>query len=109
MDLLDRLLEHDRWATTHLLDLCRGLTDAQLDQPFDIGHGTLRETLDHQIPNVEFWTGLMTGQPVEHQRAPSSLDRLIADHERAYASFSRDGCGTKGAWTTPSATTMACP
>ena len=87
MDLLDRLLEHDRWATTHLLELCRGLTDAQLDQQFDVGHRTLRETLDHQIPNLDFWTGLMTGQPVEEWRGRSSLDALIATHERAYAAF----------------------
>ena len=89
MDLLDRLLEHDRWATTQLLELCRGLTNAQLDQEFDIGHRTLRQTLDHQIPNVAFWTGLMTGQPVEPQRRSSSLDTLIADHERTYAAFAR--------------------
>ena len=87
MDLLDRLLEHDCWATSQLLELCRGLTDAQFDQQFDIGHRTLRETFDHQIPNLDFWTGLMSGQPVEHQRGPSSLDTLIADHERAYAAF----------------------
>jgi uncharacterized damage-inducible protein DinB len=87
MDLLDRMLEHDRWATTHLLELCRGLTDAQLDQAFDIGHRTLRETLDHQIPNLDFWTGLMTGQPIEPQPGPGSLETLIADHERAYAAF----------------------
>jgi uncharacterized damage-inducible protein DinB len=87
MDLLDRLLEHDRWATTHLLELCRGLTDAQLDQPFDIGHRTLRETLDHQIPNLDFWTGLMTGRPIEPQPGPGSLETLIADHERAYSAF----------------------
>ena len=87
MDLLDRLLEHDRWATTQLLELCRGLTDAQLDRPFDIGHRTLRETLDHQIPNLDSWTGLMTGQPVEHRRGPNSLETLIADHERAYEAF----------------------
>ena len=30
MDLLDRLLGHDDWATTQLLELSRGLTDAQL-------------------------------------------------------------------------------
>ena len=87
MDLLDRLLEHDRWATAHLLELCRDLTDAQLDQQFDIGHRTLRETLDHQIPNLDFWTGLMTGQPVESRRSPSSVDTLIAVHERAHADF----------------------
>jgi uncharacterized damage-inducible protein DinB len=87
VELLDRLLEHDQWATTHLLELCRGLTDAQLDQQFDIGHRTVRETLDHQILNIDFWTGLMTGQPFDYQRDPSSLDTLIADHERAHAAF----------------------
>lgn len=87
MDLLDRLLEHDRWATTRLLELCRGLTDAQLDRQFDVGHRTLRATLDHQIPNLDFWTGLMTKQPVEQRRDPSSVETLIADHERAYAAF----------------------
>jgi uncharacterized damage-inducible protein DinB len=88
MDLLDRLLEHDRWATAQLLELCRSLTDAQLDQPFDIGHRTVRATLDHQIPNLDFWTGLMTGQPAaESNRVSDSVEALIADHDRAYAAF----------------------
>ena len=87
MDLLDRLLEHDHWATDQLLELCRGLTEAQLDQQFDIGHRTLRATLDHQIPNLAFWTGLMTGQPVAHPPGSNSLEALIADHERASAAF----------------------
>lgn len=87
MDLLDRLLEHDRWATAHLLELCRGLTDEQLDRQFDIGHRTLRETFDHQIPNLDFWARLMTGRPVEPRQGPSSLETLIADHERFHAAF----------------------
>ncbi len=87
MDLLDRLLAHDHWATAHLLELCRGLDDAQLDRQFDVGHRTLRETFDHQIPNLDFWTGLMTGQPVAPRRGPRSLDTLIAHHERAHAAF----------------------
>ena len=45
MDLLDRLLDHDHWATTQLLDVSRNLTDAQLDQEFDIGHRSLRGTI----------------------------------------------------------------
>lgn len=87
MEVLDRLLEHDYWATAHLLDLCRGLTDAQLDQEFDIGQRTLRATLDHQIPNLDFWTGLMTGQPVDEWQGRSTLEELIARHERAYPAF----------------------
>jgi uncharacterized damage-inducible protein DinB len=87
MDVLDRLLDHDRWATVQLLDLCQDLTDAQLDQEFDIGVRTLRGTFDHLILNVDFWTGLMVGQPVEYERGASSVATLVEDHEQSYASF----------------------
>ena len=87
MDLLDRLLGHDHWATAQLLELSRDLTDAQLDLPFDIGHRTLRATLEHMIVNVAFWTGLMTGQPVDAPPDDRSLAALIDRHERAYATF----------------------
>ena len=87
MDLLDRLLEHDRWATAQLQELSRGLTNAQLDEPFDIGHRTLRATFEHMIINVDFWTGLMTGQPVDGQPVDRSLAGLSDHHERAYATL----------------------
>ena len=91
MDLLDRMVGHDRWATTQLLELCRPLADAQLDQEFDIGHRTLRETLDHMIYVIDFWTGWMTGRPVDHDRTTQHYDRSIAAlserHERFHASF----------------------
>lgn len=106
MDVLDRLLDHDRWATSDLLARCRTLTDAQLDQPFDIGHRTLRATFEHYIPNVAFWAGLM-GAPLDGAppgsgsvgsliadreradaaRGPRSIDALIAAHERGYDAF----------------------
>ena len=91
MDLLDRMLGNDQWATTQLLALSRELTDAQLDQEFDIGHRTLRETFDHMISVVDFWTGLMTGRPVPHDRTTQQYDRslpaLIERHEQFSASF----------------------
>ena len=61
MDLLDRLLGHDAWTTRQLLDICSGLTDEQLDRRFDIGHGSVRATLDHVISNMEVWGDLMRG------------------------------------------------
>ncbi len=67
MDLLDLLLDHDHWATARLLELSRGLTDAQLDREFDIGHRTLRATFEHMIFNVKSWTAIMAGQPVDAQ------------------------------------------
>lgn len=87
MDLLDRLLEHDRWATTRLLESSRGLADDQLDQEFNIGHRTLRETYAHMIFNVAFWTGLMAGEPEVVFPASRSLPDLIAWDARAYNVF----------------------
>ena len=96
MDLFDRMLEHDRWATTHVLELCRDLTDAQLDQSFDIGHGSLRETVDHLVYVVSFWTGLMIAQPVNHDRKAQQYDRTVPalidrfeDFHAAFASLAR--------------------
>lgn len=91
MDLLDRILEHDHWATAHLLELCRDLTDEQLDQPFDIGHRTLRETFDHMLYTIGFWTGFMVGQPIHPDRTTQDYERSIAAmterFERDYTTF----------------------
>jgi uncharacterized damage-inducible protein DinB len=87
LDLLDRLLEHDRWATDQLLDLSRGLTDAQLDQEFDVGHRSLRATFEHMIVNIAFWTALMDERPVDAPQEDHSLAALSERHERSYATF----------------------
>ena len=87
MDLLERLLVHDEWATTQILEMSRSLTDERLDQPFDIGHGTLRETFEHMIVNVDGWMARMIGRPPEDRGDDRSLAALTAWHERAYATF----------------------
>jgi uncharacterized damage-inducible protein DinB len=91
MDLLERMLGHDRWTTSQLLELCGTLNDAQLDQAFDIGHRSLRETLDHMVYVIDFWTGWMSGRPVAHDRTSQQYDRSVASlaerHERFHAAF----------------------
>jgi uncharacterized damage-inducible protein DinB len=90
MDLLDRLLGHDAWTTRQLLLRCDELNDAQLDQLFDIGHGSLRETLSHMVDNLEIWTALLRNDPIlpeaqTHSRA--SIPGLLARWESAYTNF----------------------
>jgi len=87
MDVLDRLLDHDLWATTQLLNLSTSLTDTQLDQDFDIGHRSLRETFVHVIDNIEGWTAVMMGRPDAPQRDDLSMPALADRHARAYESF----------------------
>jgi uncharacterized damage-inducible protein DinB len=88
MDQIERMLGHDQWATTQLLDKSRGLTDAQLDQPFDIGQGTLRDTFRHMCDARDFWTAQMAGQPLpdNHPRRPA-LAALLDEQARSMAAF----------------------
>ncbi len=95
MDLLDLLLDHDHWATARLLEVSGGLSDAQLDQEFDIGHRTLRATFAHMIFNVPFWTAFLAGHPTDGgysadvQPDDRALTALRDHHERSYAAFAR--------------------
>lgn len=71
MDLLDRLLGHDAWTTRRLIALCASLSDGQLDREFDIGHQSVRATLVHIVVNMEVWSTMMAGEPVQQ---PTLLD-----------------------------------
>jgi len=89
MDLLDRLLEHDRWTTRRVLAICCTLPPEQLVQPFDVGPGTLDATLRHMIANIQVWTDLMREgdvRPVEAIR-DASITQLAALFEPIYADF----------------------
>lgn len=79
--LLNRLLEHDAWATDQVLQLARDLSESQLDQPFELGHRTIRQTLDHLIWNLECWTDLMNQREVRNRSSSSeSLEALLERH-----------------------------
>ena len=85
LDLLDRLLEHDAWTTRRVLEFAQTLTDEQLDQDFDIGHRTVRETLQHVIGNIEVWTDLMVARPV--RQTPTDGPSLVELRRRFEAAF----------------------
>lgn len=93
MDLLDRLLGHNEWATARIRGLSRDLTDPQLDQPFDLGNGALGETLNHIVYIIHFWTERMRGRSVvEDPGDTRTVPELLEWHERfypAYAAFAQ--------------------
>jgi hypothetical protein len=101
MDILDRLLGHDAWTTRQLLERGRSLPDLLLDQPFEFGHGGVRETTLHMVGNVEVWTDLMLARPVRRDHEQVSMDELLARHpqrrpaRRAVARCARRAADTK--------------
>ena len=64
MDILDRYLGYEAWTFRYFIERCCELTPAQLHQPFDIGHGTVHDTINHIILNIEVWTDLMRERPM---------------------------------------------
>lgn len=54
-EALDDFLRYGDWANDRLLEAAGAMTDAQLDQPFDIGMGTLRRTLIHIWAGERTW------------------------------------------------------
>ena len=91
MDILDRLLGHDQWTARLLLGRCRELSDAQLDQWFDAGVGSVRATLLHTVGSMEVWTDLMcgrVGRTAFHSEGwPPSVPELLERHDRASVAF----------------------
>ncbi len=86
LDLLDRLLEHDAWTTQRALEFAKTLTDEQLDQDFEIGHRTVRATVQHMIGNIEVWTDLMAARPA--RRMPTARQSVFELQRRFDAAFS---------------------
>jgi uncharacterized damage-inducible protein DinB len=61
-DPLQILLSHDRWATTQLLNACGKLTGDQFHRRFDMGPGSLHDTLTHMIAAMRAWSDSLIGQ-----------------------------------------------
>src|SRR5688500_18015459 len=55
-DPLQILLVHDAWATTQLLHACAALTPDQFHHRYDIGPGSLHDTITHMIAAMRAWT-----------------------------------------------------
>ena len=60
-DLLQILLSHDRWATAQMLDTCGKLTDDQFHRRFEMGAGSLHDTLTHVVAAMRAWTETLAG------------------------------------------------
>lgn len=88
-DPLRILLNFDRWATESIIDACRPLRDEQLDQPFDIGLGSLRRTLDHLVSNMQYWMdGAECREPRRYSPEPTMpLEAIAERYARVWAEY----------------------
>ncbi len=87
MNIAGRLLQHNAWATRVLLERCRSLTPEQFVQRYDIGPGSLHDTLRHIIGAMLRWSDRIADRPVresvEKNPEPQTPDELLALLDRA--------------------------
>jgi AraC-like DNA-binding protein len=94
MDLLDLLLEHDKWLFKRMLERAKTLSDEQLDTPIEKYQAapwaetqhTLREMFHSHVFGTENWVA-----SIRNQKAPDNLDKtikgLMERHEKAANDF----------------------
>ncbi len=58
---LDILIAHDAWATGRVLDRCRSLSLGDFHREFDIGIGSLHDTLRHNLNCMIGWCAAVRG------------------------------------------------
>lgn len=80
-DPRDILLVHNRWATRHLLEACAALTDEQFHQRFEMGPGSLHDTITHILGAMRGWADLLAGREqrprLEAEGGPRTVDQLL--------------------------------
>lgn len=83
------MLESNAWATGVLIDACKGLSDEQFHLPFEIGPGSIHNTLRHIIGAMLRWAdriGRRSVRPsIESNPQPLSVSALRAELDRAAA------------------------
>jgi uncharacterized damage-inducible protein DinB len=61
--IIDDLYRYNSWANERVVALCDGLTDGQLDEPREMGLGSLRKTVFHILTAEEIWLERWTAVP----------------------------------------------
>ena len=91
-DPIEILLAQNCWATRNMLETCDSLTSEQFHQRFEMGPGSLHDTLTHILGAMRGWGDMLAGREQRErlegeQRTPqellSLLDEIAEDLENS--------------------------
>lgn len=88
-DPMTILLTHNAWANRNLLDACAPLTAEQFHHPFEMGPGTLHNTITHILGAMRGWTDLLTAAPQRPrlEETTRTVPELLELHEEVNTAF----------------------
>jgi uncharacterized damage-inducible protein DinB len=86
---LQILLAHNVWATQKLIDACKALTAEQFHQRFEIGMGSLHDTILHIVGAMMRWSDRVAGRTLRpspeksgQRYSPAQLQEMLAEADR---------------------------
>lgn len=86
------LLRHNGWANRALLERCRTIPRDDFHRRFDIGPGSLHDTLTHICASTHRWNLLLAGTPSAvrlEDDPPRTPEALLALHDEIDAALVR--------------------
>ena len=102
-DPIEILLTQNRWATRQLIEACAGLSEEQFHQTFEMGVGSLHDTVTHILGAMRGWGDMLSGREQRPRLEGESrstqdlltmLDELSDDLEASAAAHPVDGLVT---------------
>lgn len=103
-DWIHILSAHNTWATGVLIDDAAKLTHAQLHQRFEIGLGSVHDTLRHIVGAMLRWADRISGRTVKpsierdgNELAPAALRELLAQADADLRSVG-EAVEQRGGW-----------
>lgn len=79
-DPVEILLASNRWATRNILEACSQLSAEQFQQRFEMGPGSLHDTLTHILGAMRGWGDLLAGREQRarlEQEGPHTVQELL--------------------------------
>ncbi len=85
----DILLTHDRWATDNILDACASLPQDDFHKSFEMGPGSLHDTLTHMLAAMQAWGDMLAERPIRErlEGETRTIEQLKAMHEEIAEDF----------------------
>ncbi len=83
------LLDHNHWANRQIAQACASLSEEQLHHRFEMGLGSLHDTLVHIAGAMKGWTDLLAGRPFGQRPEGSrrSVAEITSMLDEAHADF----------------------
>lgn len=93
-DPAEVMIAHDRWANGLMYDACRVLSAERFEQVFEMGCGSLRDNLVHNLGAMRGWTDVLNEVPSRPrlEGVTMSLDEIVELHGSVTEDFEEAVC-----------------